>query len=114
MKKKTLGLGYTRTEVWQVKEKRSHKTKLQNMLELKGISYISTPRPNHRGGGCAITCNDNRFTMKEIVVENLHNLEVTLALVRPKVEESNLQIITCAVYCPPKSKKNNKMIDFIS
>lgn len=43
------------SEVWEVKEKKKHQKKLEEMLELHGITYISTPRPGRRGGGCAIT-----------------------------------------------------------
>ena len=82
---------------------------------MKGISYISTPRPNRRGGGSAITCSDKSFYIKEILVPNPENLEVTFAAIRPKSENSpQFTIILCAVYSPPRSRKKSKLIDHIS
>ena len=40
------------------------------MLELEGISYVSTPRPNRRGGGAAKTCDESKFYLKEINLPN--------------------------------------------
>ena len=42
------------TEVWEKLENRKHQFKLEELLEIKGIQYISTPRPGtKRGGGAA-------------------------------------------------------------
>ena len=38
------------SEVWEKKEKKSHKTKIDEMFHMDGISYISTPRPGRRVG----------------------------------------------------------------
>ena len=43
------------SEVWEKKESKKHKYKIDEMLETENIAYISTPRPNRRGGGSAIT-----------------------------------------------------------
>ena len=45
------------SEVWERKESKKHKRKIDEMMEMNGISYISTPRPDRRGGECAITVN---------------------------------------------------------
>ena len=50
--------------IWEKKESKKHKHKIDEMFEMEDISYISTPRPNRRGGGSAITCDDKRFYMK--------------------------------------------------
>ena len=43
------------TEVWEKSESKKHQFKIEELLELKGLKYISTPRPgNRRGGGAAI------------------------------------------------------------
>ena len=86
------------SEIWEKKESKKHKHKIDEMFEMEGISYISTPRPNRRGGGSAITCDDNNFYIKEIKVPNPNNLEVTFAVLRPKVVHSpQFVIILCAV-----------------
>ena len=103
------------SEVWERKENKKQKFRIEEMLEMQNISYISTPRPNRRGGGSAITCDDTLYHLKEIKVHNPDNLEVTFATVRPRDENSSqFIIILCAVYSPPRSRKKSKLIDFIS
>ena len=103
------------SEVWERKENKKQKFRIEEMLEIRNISYISTPRPNRRGGGSAITCDDTLYHLKEIKVHNPDNLEVTFATVRPRDENSSqFIIILCAVYSPPRSRKKSKLIDFIS
>jgi hypothetical protein len=48
----TLGL---HSEIWEDKEKKDHQNKIEEALEIEGVSYISNPRPCRRGGGAAIT-----------------------------------------------------------
>ena len=73
------------------------------------------PRPGRRGGGSAITCDDEQFYIKEIKVANPDNLEVTFATMRPKSEHApSFTIILCALYSPPRSRKKSKLIDHIS
>ena len=53
--------------------------------------------------------------MKKVFLENPDKLEITAAIVRPKREEAkDLAIITIAVYCPPNSKKQSKLIDYVT
>ena len=111
-----LGMGVAfHSEIWEKKESKLHNYKINEMFEMKGISYISTPRPNRRGGGSAITCSNKSFYIKEISVPNPDNLEVTFATIRPKSENSpQFTLILCAVYSPPRSRKKSKLIDYIS
>ena len=103
------------SEVWEKKECKKHKKKIDEMMEINGISYISTARPDRRGGGCAITVNNAWYHLKEVKLENPDNLEVTFATLRPKDANSpQFIIILCALYSPPRSKKKSKLIDFIS
>ena len=103
------------SEVWENKEKKAHRRKIDDLFQMDGITYISTPRPNRRGGGSAITCDDENFFIKEIKVDNPFNLEVTFASLRPKSEFSpSFNIIVCALYSPPRSRKKSKLIDHIS
>ena len=39
------------TEVWEKSENKKHQLKIEELLELKGLKYISTPRPSARRGG---------------------------------------------------------------
>ena len=103
------------SEVWQKKESKNHKGKIEEMLEISGISYASTPRPGRRGGGSAITCDEKKYDMKHIRVENPDELEVTFAIIKPKAKEArNINIIACSFYSVPRSRKKEKLVDFIT
>ena len=57
------------TEVWEKLENKKHQSKLEEMLELNGIKYISTPRPGaQRGGGAAIVSKLNIASPKSVEV----------------------------------------------
>ena len=52
------------TEVWEKLENKKHQYKIQEMLEMHGIKYISTPRPGpKRGGGAAIAVRLENFSI---------------------------------------------------
>ena len=113
-KELSMGIAF-HSEIWEKRESKKHKFKIDEMLEMEGINYISTARPDRRGGGCAITCDVSKFHLKEINLSNPDNLEVTFATLRPKSERSpQFIIILCAVYSPPNSRKKTKLVDFIS
>ena len=43
------------TEIWQKEDDKKHQSKIEEMFQLHGIKYISTPRPGaRRGGGAAL------------------------------------------------------------
>ena len=73
----TLGL---HSEVWEDKENKGHKQKIKEALELQGIQYISSPRPNQRGGGAAITLISGEFKLTKLDVIIPKNLEVVWGL----------------------------------
>ena len=51
------------SEVWGKSESKKHQQKIEEMLEMKGIAYISTPRPGaKRGGGAGIALNPKLFS----------------------------------------------------
>ena len=53
--------------------------------------------------------------MKQIHLDNPDKLEVVVAVVRPKKKEAkDITIIAMAVYFPPNSKKQRKLIDFVT
>ena len=66
------------------------KNKINETMEMEGINYASTAGPGRRGGGRAITCNNNDFDMKEVVIDNPYKLEVTFAILRSKAEQSEV------------------------
>ena len=39
------------TEVWEKSENKKHQNRIEELLEMKGYQYISTPRPGVRRGG---------------------------------------------------------------
>ena len=104
------------TEIWTKSDNKKHHNKLQELFEMKGLLYISTPRPGlKRGGGVAIVADPIRFSLSKFSVPNPHQLEVCWGLLRPKVVTGTLtRIICCAFYSPPYSKKKTKLIEHLS
>ena len=55
------------TEVWEKSENKKHQLKIEELFELKGMKYISTPRPGaRRGGGAAIVVNTEKFMISKL------------------------------------------------
>ena len=86
------------------------------MLEIKNISYISTPRPGaKRGGGAAIATNIDRFSVTKLNIFIPKPLEIVWALMRPINPTGDVKkVILCSFYSPPNSRKNKQLIDHIS
>ena len=85
------------------------------MLEMRGIKYVSTPRPGvRRGGGTALACNQERFLMSKLNIYIPKPLEACFALVKPKNPSGKItKFLCCSFYCPPKSKFANKLSEFL-
>ena len=65
------------TEVWEKKEKKKHQLKLEELLEMHGIKYISTPRPGaQRGGGAAIAVRLENFSISKLNIPLPKSIEV--------------------------------------
>ena len=65
------------TEIWQKSENKKHEYKIEELLELKGLKYISTPRSGvRRGGGVAIVADTQKFTISKLNIQIPGNLEV--------------------------------------
>ena len=107
-----ISLGFC-CEIWQKSENKNHAQKIEEMLEMEGLQYISTPRP--RGwGGAAIIVNQDRFTLEKLKINIPHNLEVVWGLVKTKSENCKFKkIVACSFYSPPKTKKNQKLVDHL-
>ena len=104
------------TEVWEKQENKKHQSKLEELLEMKGIKYISTPRPGaQRGGGAAIAVRLDRFTVSKLNIAFPKSVEVVWGLLKPKVITGKITtIIVCCFYSPPRSRKNSELIDHIT
>ena len=107
------------SETWENMDKNSHANAIEELLEIQGINYISTPRPGRRGGGVAITllC-DSPFSLTKLDHYSLpgdKSLEVCWGLVKPKNPTGHIKtIIVCAFYSPPNSKKKSALAKHIS
>ena len=73
------------SKVWEKAENKKHKQKIESMLEIKGISYISTPRPGKkRGGGAGICVNTEHFQISKLNIQIPKPLEIVWGLLKPK------------------------------
>ena len=100
-------------EIWEKSENKKHQFEIENMLESEGLKYISTSRPTG-WGGAAIIVNQENFLLEKLKIHVPHNLEIIWGLVKPKDENATFKnIIACAFYSPPNSRKNNKLTDHI-
>ena len=103
------------SEVWEKKENLKHQSKIEELLEMKGISYISTPRPGlKRGGGSAIAACPKKFSLVKLHIVIPKSLEVVWGLLRPREILGKIRkIIICSFYSPPRSRKKTLLIDHI-
>ena len=104
------------TEIWQKSENKKHNLKIEELLELRGLQYISTPRPgNRRGGGAAIVVNTEKFSLSKLNVQIPKCLEVVWGLIKPlEITGKISKIIACCFYCPPKSTRKNLLIEHMT
>ena len=103
------------TEVWEKISNKKHQMKIEEMLEMKGLKYISTPRRNgRRGGGAAIIVNLEKFTLSKLNVKIPRVVETVWGLLKPKKIDSAPPIIVCCFYSPPNRKKNPGLIEHLT
>ena len=83
---------------------------------MRGMKYISTPRPGaRRGGGAAIVVNTETFSISNLNISIPNNLEIVWGLLRPiEVTGKITKIIVCSFYCPPKSTKKSSLIEHMT
>ena len=104
------------SETWHKEDKKKHRTETERILYMEGLKFLSTPRPpGKRGGGCGIVCDLTKFTLDRIDINNEHKLEICWGILRPKDAStcSIKEYVVAAFYCPPKSKKKEKLITHI-
>ena len=104
------------TEIWTKSENRRHQFKIEELYEMKGLKYISTPRPGvRRGGGVAIVVNTEHYSISKLNVHIPNSLEIVWGLLKPhEVTGKIKKIIVCCFYCPPKSKKKSMLIEHMT
>ena len=103
------------TEVWEMSENRNHQKAIESIFELRGIKYVSTPRPGaRRGGGTALACSEQMFHITKLNISIPSPLEACFTLLKPKKPTGKIQkFICCAFYLPPRSKYFNKLAEFL-
>ena len=73
------------TEVWEKANSKKHQHKIEELYEMKGLRYISTPRSGQkRGGGAAIVVDIENFSIMKLPVHIPKNLEIVWGLLKPK------------------------------
>ena len=75
-------------EIWENTDSTEHIIEIEKLLEINGLSYISTARPkNEKGvsyGGAAIVVNLHKFTVEKLNIHVPNNLEIIWGLLKPK------------------------------
>ena len=107
-------------EIWEKtgKKNRYFQSKVEDMLEMDGLKYISCgSRPSgKRGGGVAILIDSTQLNIEKLHVHVPNNLEVLWAIVRPKELPPGSKFkeyVVCSFYSPPSSRKNRKLLDHL-
>ena len=103
------------SEIWEKESKKKHKNKIEEIFELHGIKYISTPRINRTGGGAAIAVNVENFNLSKLNVFIPANVETVWGLVKPKIPSRGFStFIICSFYSPPDLGKNTALINHLT
>ena len=92
------------------------KNPLSNIIKSKEFKYFSYFRQNRApGGGCAIVFNENRFSVKNLEIQAIDEIETCWALVVPdksqKVKTKRLAV--GAYYISPRSKYKQQVVEHI-
>ena len=103
------------SETWHREDKKKHRNEVERLLLGEGLKFLSAPRPGgKRGGGCGIIADMTLYTLDKLDVTNEHKLEVCWGILRPKQANCAIrEYIVCAFYCPPNSRKKEKLITHI-
>ena len=102
------------SEIWEKSDCKKQQSEVEKMLQIDGLKYISTHRTWKRGGGAAIIVDMKNFSLDKLEIGNPDKLEVVWGLVRPKKSNAKVkEIIVAAFYSPPRSRKNNLLIDHL-
>ena len=101
-------------EIWEKPGDEKQEAKIEKMLQIDGLKYISNPRSTG-WGGAAIIVDLERFTVKKL--DSVHvpkNLDVVWALLTCKSDKPRFKtFIICSFYSPPKQNRNKRMTDHL-
>ena len=91
-------------EIWEKSENKQHQFKIEELLEIRGIKYISTPRPGaRRGGGAALAADSVQFNLEKLPISIPHGLEIVWGILTPKEITGKIKkIIVSCFYSPPR------------
>ena len=96
-------------EIWEKAESKKHRNAIEEMLELDGLKYFSTPRPRgKRGGGAAIIVNTERFKVEKLQIQIPQKLEIVWALAKPKHPDAQFKNIIIMFFLLPTKVKVKK------
>ena len=98
------------TEIWEKSENKRHQFKIEELFEMRGLKYISTPRPGaRRGGGAAIVVNTEKFSISKLNISIPNCLETVWGLLKPnEVTGKITKIIVCCMKYTKEILKNTK------
>ena len=97
-------------EVWEKSENKKHQFKLEELLQLKGIQYISTPRP-----GAIIAVRKDKFKITKLNIPTPGGVEIVWGLLKPVAITGKVSvIIVCCFYSPPNSRKNASLLSHLA
>ena len=104
------------SEVWEKFGSKKHKAKIEELFELNGLKYISTPRARmKRGGGAAIIADTSSYHLSKLNVTIPRKLEIVWGLLQPVKNDCKIKkVILCSFYCPPRSRKKSDLIEHIT
>ena len=103
-------------EVWEREDSKDFQDKVEEVLEMTNIHYISNPRRgNRRGGGVGIAYTGIDFNITKLNIPVEQPLEIVWALLRSTQQHSKIRkIILISFYSPPRFGRHNQtLIDHI-
>ena len=104
------------TEVWESITNKKHQMKIEELFEMNGIKYISTPRRKRkRGGGAAIAVKLRDFSISKLNVHIPSRVEAVWGLLKPRESSPGSRpVIVCSFYSPPNMKTNTALINHLT
>ena len=100
-------------EIWEKPGDEKQSYEIEKMCEINGLKYISSPRSKN-WGGAAIIVDCNRFSIEKLDVNVPKNLEVVWGLLTCKADTARFKnIILCSFYNSPKSRRGQKLADYL-
>ena len=104
------------SETWHKEDKKKHKNDVERLLHMEGLKFLSNPRPpGKRGGGCAVIADLTKYSLERLDIPNTNRLEICWGILRPRNAQKCTikEYILASFYCPPNSKKKEKLISHI-